>query len=106
MTICYFLTSLFVVCGLSRAEPPPERASRATLTGHAGLVWALCFSPDGKTLASTASEAGYRVWLWDVGTGKKAAVLEGHEDRIMGLAFQHDGKTLASASVDKTVILW
>jgi WD40 repeat protein len=52
-------------------------------------VTAVVFSPDGKRLASVASNA--TVQIWDVATGKKAAAFKG----FWPAAFSPDGKTLA-----------
>jgi WD40 repeat protein len=47
------------------------RAEVCTLRGHAGNVWSVAFSPDGKRLASASGYAGHgevKVWdatLWD-----------------------------------------
>ena len=63
--------------------------------------WA--FSPDGKTLASTA---GRIITLWDVVTGQHIATLEGPLRSVSHITYSPDGNTLASVSWDKTVRLW
>jgi WD40 repeat protein len=67
-------------------------------------VWALAFSPDGKTLAAGRSDGG--ITLWDVATEKARVTLDAHKRGIHSVAFSPDGKTLASASRDKTIRLW
>jgi WD40 repeat protein len=80
------------------------RRITATLEGHTGSVFALAFSPDGKTLASGSKDT--TVKLWDLTTGKNIATLQGHTDYVRSVAFSPDGKTLASASHDRTIKLW
>ena len=78
--------------------------ARFALAGHADLVLALAFSPDGKTLASGGWDRSVR--LWDVGTGNKLATLAGHKRQVWSLAFSPDRKLLASGSADRTTRLW
>jgi WD40 repeat protein len=63
------------------------------LTGHRGLVVALAYSPDGRTLASASADGTAR--LWDLNTGKLTATLQSPAARAYCVAFSPDGKTLA-----------
>jgi WD40 repeat protein len=71
--------------------------------GHADRVISICFSPDGKTLASGSRDKTIK--LWDVETGKVRLTLEGHTNWVTSLAFHPDGDRLASGG-DITVRLW
>src|SRR4051794_16306975 len=62
-----------------------------------GFIWAVQFSPDGKTLATATERKVVR--LWDVATGQERAPLRRHADIIQGLAYSPDGRMLASASM-------
>jgi WD40 repeat protein len=70
-----------------------------------GLVAALTWSPDGKTLASVNRDWN-GVDLWDVGSGKHQKRLEGHKGRPTALTWSPDGEILASGGADRTVRLW
>ena len=67
-------------------------------------VYALTFSPTGKTLASGDTDG--IVKLWDVATRQNIATLEAHTSEIRSLAFSPDGNMLASGAVDGTIKLW
>jgi WD40 repeat protein len=64
------------------------------------------FSPDGRTLATTAGYNEKSIRLWDVSSGKEINRLEGHGSFVYGLVFWPDGKTLASAGTDGTIRVW
>jgi RNA polymerase sigma factor (sigma-70 family) len=71
---------------------------------YRGGSFAVAFSPDGKTLASTDATL---CRLWDVATGKELRQLKGHTKRVCGLAFAPDGKALATVGDDETVVrIW
>ncbi|MFH8348191.1 hypothetical protein [Streptomyces sp. NPDC018045] len=73
-------------------------------TGHTGVVNAVAFSPDGRTLATGSVDR--TVKLWDTATDRMLATLIGHVGSVYALAFSPDGRVLATAGDDGTVRLW
>jgi WD40 repeat protein len=74
------------------------------LTGHAGSVSAVAFSPDGMLLGTSSDDRTAR--LWDTATGQAIRILTGHTGTVTGVAFSPDGTLLATTSNDKTGRLW
>jgi WD40 repeat protein len=75
------------------------------LTGPAGPVTSVAFSPDSTTLASASPD--HTVRLWDLATSRPiGAPLTGHTGPVTSVAFSPNGTTLATGSTDHTVRLW
>jgi WD40 repeat protein len=71
---------------------------------HTDAVLSLDFSPDGRWLASGASDKLAKVT--EVATGKQVHLLEGHTHHVLGVAFRGDGRVLATAGGDGMVLVW
>jgi WD40 repeat protein/tRNA A-37 threonylcarbamoyl transferase component Bud32 len=76
-----------------------------------GLLFAVEFSPDGRSLAASAAaliDPTYRgeVVLLDAATGERRQAFVGHAAGVSCLAFRPDGERLATGSTDKTVKVW
>jgi glucose repression regulatory protein TUP1 len=67
-------------------------------------IRSVCFSPDGRYLATGAEDKLIRVW--DIASRTIRNTFAGHEQDIYSLDFARDGRTIASGSGDRTVRLW
>ncbi len=74
------------------------------LIGHEDVVNGICYSPDGKTIASCSDDKTIK--LWNTENYKETTTLYGHHDTVWGVCYSPDGKTIASCSADKTIKLW
>lgn len=68
---------------------------------HADTVWAVAFSPDGRTLATSSQDHSIR--LWDVSSGNQTLRLDAGD--AGAVAFSPDGRALAGG-VGSSVVVW
>ena len=79
-------------------------------SGHQDKVPMICFSPDGKVLATAGSDRWVR--LWETRTGRELQCIGGIEPidaefrNYSALHFTSDGKTLLASGKDSTIRLW
>src|SRR5438552_4180302 len=75
-----------------------------TLDGHTDPVYAIAWSPDGKTLATAGFDNTVR--LWDAATRKEIKKYEGHSKLVLAVAIAPQGKQIPSGSLDNTAKIW
>jgi predicted NACHT family NTPase len=63
----------------------------------------VCFSPDGRRLATASFDQTVKVW--DSTRSQELLTLKGHTAPVFGVCFSPDGTRLASASADRTVMV-
>jgi WD40 repeat protein/transcriptional regulator with XRE-family HTH domain len=90
-TINTLQQAIYTIQELNRLEGGNERVS------------SVCFSPNGKNLASASADGAVRIWLVD---GTLVLTFIAHKSKINKLCFSQDGQILATASDDKTAKLW
>ncbi|MEK8019583.1 MAG: NB-ARC domain-containing protein [Candidatus Parabeggiatoa sp.] len=78
--------------------------AKTLFTQTFGGILSVTFSPDGKILATGATNGEIR--LWQVTNSSPILTLQGHSDWIQSIAFSPDGQMIASGSDDRTVKLW
>ncbi len=90
-----------VMAGVAVAQ---QATTVGTLDGHTDPVYAIAWSPDGKTLATAGFDNTVR--LWDAATRKEIKKYEGHTKLVLAVAVAPDGKHILSGSQDNTAKIW
>jgi WD40 repeat protein len=75
-----------------------------TLEGHTDPVYAIAWSPDGKTLATASFDNTIR--LWDAFTRKEIKKYEGHAKLALAVSISPDSKHILSGGQDNTAKIW
>jgi WD40 repeat protein len=89
------------------SDPARPVAVGGTLAAATNYVYAVAFSPDGRTLAAGSTDNS--VELWDVSQPARPALLASltaATDSVFVVAFSPDGHTLAAGTAEKAVRLW
>ena len=91
--------------GLTLPTIGQRRTSTGNPTGFDDIVFAISFSPDGRTLAIArgASEPVHRygrIELWDTETGRLRHLIKGFDGPVRSISFSPDGHTLISSSIE------
>ncbi len=104
----FFILLTLVPAGQAQPDDalPPGAVARLgeVRYRHVGRIFALAFSPDGKTLAAGGWDGSLR--LWDVATREELRQFVGHLGWVQSVAFSPDGKLLASGGKDKIIRVW
>jgi len=76
-----------------------------SFSAHAGFVYSIALSPDGKRVVSGGVDKVIKVW--DIATGKQLNTLsEAHGEYTTCVEFSPDGKYIVSAGSDNVVKVW
>ena len=100
------LTALGVAILLATAPAAGQRpGSTGDATGFDDIVFAVSFSPDGRTLAIArgAADPVYRfgrIELWDAETLELLRILKGFDGPVRSISFSPDGETLITGSTE------
>jgi len=83
-----------------------EWARVQVLEDHTDEILAVCFSPDGKQLATGSLDNLIKTYSFNEGNAILAHTLEGHTSFVYSLSFSPDCKLLCSGSWDRSIKFW
>ena len=83
-----------------------EWARVQVLEDHTRAIHAVCFSPDGKQLATGGGDRLIKLYSFGEGSAILANTLGGHYHYVMSLSFSPDCKLLCSGSHDRSIKYW
>ena len=81
-----------------------EQMETVVQRGHALAVGSVCFSPDGKYLASGSEDKTIKIW--EFSTGRELKTLNGHQSAVNQVLYTANGKHIVSASRDRHIYFW
>ncbi len=89
-----------------RSSPLPQvgTSSLAILSGHADIVSACAWSPDGQRVLSGSDDNSLKVW--DAASGECLRTLSGHARSVSACAWSPDGQRVLSGSEDNSLKVW
>ena len=73
----------------------------AVLSGNAGPVWSIAFTPDSETLAMSIDDG--TVKLWNIAEKRVRSTIKAHPGPVWGMSISHDGRLLATGGDDSKV---
>jgi len=76
------------------------------LEDHTRTISAVCFSPDGKQLATGSEDNSINVYSFNAGSAILAHTLEGYTGWVNSFSFSPDCKLLCSGSRDESIKFW
>ena len=82
--------------------PPGALARLGNRFQHGGSIFAMAYSPDGKTIATGSGDSDSTLRIWDSDTGRELRRLL-RPGQIYSVAFSPDGKTIACVGAGSCV---
>ena len=95
---------LLALLALLLAIAPTRAQILATLTGHAGSITDLAYSPDGTHFISSSEDQTIKIW--NAATHETVATLIGHTGIVYSVAYSPNGKLIISGGWDGAINIW
>jgi len=96
VTIVYEPQAVFRVRAVTRCT--------SSMPGHSEAILAVCFSPDGTSLASGSGDTTVRIW--DIDTETPKFTCKAHKNWVLCVSFSPNGKYIVSGDMDGDLYVW
>jgi len=90
----------------SKSGEGGEWARVQVLTDHKDWLLAVCFSPDGKLLATGSQDNTIKVYGFKEGNAILKYTFDNHTGDVLSLSFSPDSTLLSSGSEDRSINFW
>jgi len=94
---------LGILFGVFRHGSAGAEGRLLSLTGHAGPVSSVAFSPNSELIAAGSSDKS--VMIWDAASGLLRHTLRGESEAVYAIAFEPNGKRIVSGGKDGIIII-
>ncbi|KAJ3481777.1 hypothetical protein NLI96_g7430 [Meripilus lineatus] len=86
-----------------RVWDPRDGTGLSVMTGHTGVIWALCCSHNGSKIATGAEDHTARIW--NIATGEELVTIRDHKAAVWSVQFSPDDRKLVSGSCDGSITI-
>jgi len=97
--------TVLILCSLFINFAQAQDISVVTQQKNNGSVEVLCYSSDGRLLA-TGGKGDFDIKVWDVNSSKIIGTLSGHDKGITDLVFNKEGDRIISTGEDHKALVW
>lgn len=82
----------------------PVTRCTSSMPGHSEAILSVCFSPDGRCLASGSGDTTVRIW--DIDTQTPRFTCKAHKNWVLCISFSPNGKYIVSGDMDGDICIW
>jgi WD40 repeat protein len=96
-----------LACGFASPSRAQEPKLLYTIRAHDDLVIGLCFSPDGKSLATGSQDKTAKIWdVTDLKKGPSLVAELKHAENVWAVQYDRTGKTLFCSTFKTKIYFW
>lgn len=98
------ITTAAITLLLLSSQIKAQNIETVVQTGHYDAVTAVCYSPDGKFIATGSADK--TVKLWSRSDGKEIRTYQGSDEKVNQIEISRQGTAILSVTYNGTLIVW